>query len=138
MRLSLHSNVIFKASALWADAFYNSICPCVCVCLFVCSLFEVPFNGLFAPTSRSRMSNIFRDMESLGKSNGKKRSQIQTFLFVSSLKLPRKKKVFFCVLILPYKTWWKPRFPMDWRPLVEGYIANIGISLVVFEFLSFG
>ena len=23
--------------------------------------FEVPFNGLFAPTSRSRMSNIFRD-----------------------------------------------------------------------------
>ena len=21
---------------------------CVCVCLFVCSLFEVPFNGLFA------------------------------------------------------------------------------------------
>ena len=31
---------IFKASALWADAFYKSICPyvcvsvCVCVCLF--------------------------------------------------------------------------------------------------------
>ena len=29
--------------------------------------FEVPFNGLFAPTSRSRMSNIVRDSESLGK-----------------------------------------------------------------------
>ena len=29
--------------------------------------FEVPFNGLFAPTSQSRMSNIFRDSESLGK-----------------------------------------------------------------------
>ena len=41
-------------------------------------------------------------------------------------------------LILPYKTWWKPRFPMDWRPLVEGYIANIGISLDVFEFWRFG
>ena len=27
---------------------------------------------------------------------------------------------------------------MDWRPLVEGYIANIGISLFVFEFLRFG
>ena len=40
------------------------------VCLFVCLFtFEVPFNGLFAPTSRSRMSNIFRDSESLGKSN---------------------------------------------------------------------
>ena len=25
------SMVIFKASALWADAFYKSICPCVCV-----------------------------------------------------------------------------------------------------------
>ena len=67
--------VIFKASALWADAFYKSKCPSVCmfVCLFT---FEVPFNGLFAPTSRSRMSNIFRDSESLGKSNGKKWSQI--------------------------------------------------------------
>ena len=32
--------------------------------------FEVPFNGIFAPTYRSRMSNIFRDSESLGKSNG--------------------------------------------------------------------
>ena len=32
----------------------------MCVCVFVCLFtFEVPFNGLFAPTSRSRMSNIF-------------------------------------------------------------------------------
>ena len=52
-----------------------SVCPSVrvSVCLFN---FEVPFNGLFSPTSRSRMSNIFRDSESLGKSNGKKWSQI--------------------------------------------------------------
>ena len=43
---------------------------CVFVCLSVCLFtFEVPFNGLFAPTSRSRMSNIFRDSESLGKRN---------------------------------------------------------------------
>ena len=34
--------------------------------------FEEPFKRLFAPTSRSQMSNIFRDLESLGKSNGKK------------------------------------------------------------------
>jgi hypothetical protein len=72
--------IIFKASALWADSFYKSKCPlsvslsvCLSVCLFT---FEVPFNGLFAPTSRCRMSNIFRDSESLGKSNGKKWSQI--------------------------------------------------------------
>ena len=72
-------NTHFKASALWADAFYKSKCPSVCVfvrpcvCLFT---FEVPFNGLFAPTSQSRMSDIFRDLESLGKSNGKKWSNI--------------------------------------------------------------
>ena len=31
---------IFKASALWADAFYKSKCPsvCLCECLSVCSL----------------------------------------------------------------------------------------------------
>ena len=94
--------VIFKASALWADAFYKSKCPsvCPCVCVSVCPsvclfTFEVTFNGLFAPTSRSRMSNIFRDSESLGKSNGKKWSQIWTFLFKNCLKSPSKQKVFF-------------------------------------------
>ena len=65
--------LVFKASALWADAFYKSkfpyVCLFVCVCVFT---FEVPFNGLFSPTSRSWMSNIFRDSEFLGKSNGKK------------------------------------------------------------------
>ena len=50
-----------------------SICPSVCVSvrLFVrVFTFEVPFKHLFALTSR--MSNIFRDLESSGKSNGKK------------------------------------------------------------------
>ena len=60
------------------------------VCVFT---FEVPFKSLFAPTSRSRMSNIFRDPESLGKSNGKKWSQIGTFLFGSCLKSPLPKKM---------------------------------------------
>jgi hypothetical protein len=41
------------------------------------------------------MSNIFRDSESSGKSNGKKWSNIWTFLFGSGLKSPRKKKFFF-------------------------------------------
>ena len=41
------------------------------------------------------MSNIFRDSESLGKSNGKKWSNIWTFLFGSGLKSPSKKKSFF-------------------------------------------
>ena len=66
-----------------------SVCPSVR--LFT---FEVPSNGLFAPTSRSRMSNIFKDSESLGKSNGKKWSQIRTFFFKNCLKSPLKKKFF--------------------------------------------
>ena len=54
---------------------------CVFVCVFFCPfIFEVPFNF---PTSRSRMSNIFRDSESLGKSN-------------------KKKKGFLCILGPPY------------------------------------
>ena len=71
---------------------------CLCVCLSVCV--SVPFRVVyfeahFAPTSRSRMSEIFRDSESLGKSAGKKWSQNWTFLLGSGLKLPRKKKFFF-------------------------------------------
>ena len=53
---------------------------------------SVFFKGFFAPTSWSRMSNIFKDSEFLGKSNGKKWSNIWTFLFGSGR---AKKKVFF-------------------------------------------
>ena len=42
------------------------------------------------------MSNIFRDSESLGKSNGEKWSHIWTFLFGSVLKSPFQKKFFCC------------------------------------------
>ena len=71
--------LIFKATALLANAFYKSVCPPVypSVCLSVCVFTsEVPFKRLFATTSQSRMSNIFRDSESLGKSSGKNWSQI--------------------------------------------------------------
>ena len=69
----------------------------VCVLLFVClSPFHViDFEAYFDPTSRSRMSKIFRDLESLGKSAGKKWSQNWTFLLGGGLKLPRKKSLFF-------------------------------------------
>ena len=89
------NSLIFKASALWTNAFYKPKCPSVrlSVCPSVHVLtFEVLFKRLFAPTFRSRMSNIFRDSESLGKSNGKKWSQIGTFLFGSGLKSPNKQK----------------------------------------------
>ena len=147
-RVTCHMS-LFKASALWADAFYKSKCPSVCPCvrLSVCSLlryrltvflpplpevgcpicleirnpwgkvmernglryehlclklskiaaqkksfflhffrFSIFFTCLFAPISQSRMSNIFKDSESLGKSNVKKWSQIWTFLIENCLK----------------------------------------------------
>ena len=58
--------IIFKASALWANAFYKLICPYVCVSVYLLT-FEVLFKRLFAPTSQSRMSNISGDSESLEK-----------------------------------------------------------------------
>ena len=70
-----HRSAIFKASALLVDAFYKSKCPSVRVPVRLFT-FEVPFKRLFAPTSGSRMSKLFRDSESLGKSNEKKWSQI--------------------------------------------------------------
>ena len=79
---------------------YRSAVVCVSVCPSVCPsvrlfTFEVSFKRLFAPTSRSRMPNIFWDSESLGKSNWKKWSQIWFFFwFGSGLKLPRKKSLF--------------------------------------------
>ena len=45
---------VFKALALWADAFFKSKCPSVCPCVCPCVrlfTFEVPFKPLFAPTS---------------------------------------------------------------------------------------
>ena len=81
--------LIFKASSLWADSFYKSICPSVCLSVCVFTL-EVSFKHLFSPTSQSRMSNIFRDSESLGKNKGNKWSQMRIFLFGSGLKSPQK------------------------------------------------
>ena len=85
-----------------------SVCPSVCVFTY-----EVPFKRLFAPPSQSRMSNIFRDSESLGKSNGKKWSQIGTFQFGSGLSYRRKKSFFggwFCDICFFYfvltALWW--------------------------------
>ena len=48
-----------------------SVCPSVR--LFT---FEIPFKSLFVPTSQIRISNVVRDLESMGKSNEKKWSQI--------------------------------------------------------------
>ena len=64
---AMSNNDIFKASALWADAFYKSKCPSVClsVCLSVCVFtFEVSFKRLFAPTSMQNTVLSFTERRS--------------------------------------------------------------------------
>ena len=57
--------MIFKASALLADALYKLKCPCAClyVCVCPCAHFEVPFKRLFDLTSQGWVSKMFRDSE---------------------------------------------------------------------------
>ena len=69
---------------------------CLSLCLFT---FEVPFKRLFAPTSQSRMSNIFKVSESLGKNNEKNGSDLNIFVWKWS-KIAAQKKFFFADFIL--------------------------------------
>ena len=71
-----------------------SVCPSVR--LFVCSLLRYRLNVFLPPLPEVGCPIFFRDSESLGKSNGKKWSQIWRFLFGSGLKLPRQKNLDFC------------------------------------------
>ena len=100
-------NLIFKVSVLWANAFYKlqclSVCPCVHVFVRLFTLtFEVPFSRFFSPTSQSWMSKVFRDSESLGKSNEKKWSPIWIFTNKRCKNAAQKKNsVFFANSALP-------------------------------------
>ena len=60
--------------------------------IFFFLTFEVPSKCLFAPTSQSGMSKFFRDLESLGKSGGKKWFQFWTFLSRKLFKIAAAKK----------------------------------------------
>ena len=127
---------IFKASAFWADAFYKSKCPSVClsVRLFVrvcvCSLLRYRLNVFLPHFPKSDVQYFLEIQNPLGKVKGRSGLRFEHF-FLKIVKNCSAKKSFF-LMILPYKTWWKPRFPMDLRPLVEGRIANFGISLDIF------
>ena len=108
------------------------------VCVFVrLFTFEIPFKRLFAPLPKVNCPKIFEIRNPWGKAVEISGLRFEHFLFGTGLKLLPKKNNFFW-LILSYKTCWKPRLPMDERPLIEGYIANFGISQEIFEFLRFG
>ena len=81
-----------------------SICLCVCVYVFSVCL-SVHFlryrsNVFLPPISQTQMSKIFRDLESLGKSNGKKCFQIWKPLRIKGVKSLHKKCFFFCEFCL--------------------------------------
>ena len=65
--------LVFKESAL--GRFFHRVAMSVYVFICLSPFHVLHFEAYFAPTSRSRMTNIFRDSESLGKSAGKKWSQ---------------------------------------------------------------
>ena len=77
--------------------------------MFVCASVR-PFNGLFPPTSQRQMSQLFRFSESLGKSNGKKWSQIWKLFRIKGENLPWPKNVIRNIfhLFIPLKLFLAP------------------------------
>ena len=85
---------IFKASALWADAFYKSKCPSVClsVCPSLCSLLRYRLNVFLSPLPGVGCPTFLEVPNPWGKSNGKKRSQMWSFLLKKCSKIVAAKK----------------------------------------------
>ena len=74
------SDEVFSSNRPTGPIRSSSRIVCLCVCLL--SPFHVlDFEAYFAPTSRSRMSKVFRDSESLGKSAGKSGLRIEHFSY---------------------------------------------------------
>ena len=105
---------LFKASALWADAFYKSICPSVrlCVCLVT---FEVPFNGLLPPLHEVGCPIFLEIRNPWGKIIERSGLTFEHFRF-EVVSNRRAKKSFF-LLILPWSTllWHRCYYPHRWR-----------------------
>ena len=104
-----------------------SLCLCVCP-LFMYQILRPPLPEFGCP----KFLEIRNPWGKVLERNG-----LRSEYFCREVVQDRRVKKSLFLLILPYKTWWKPRFPIDQRPLVKGYIANFGISLDVFEFFRF-
>ena len=112
-----------EKNSFWANfAFMNWI--------FFISMFLTPFNSLFAPTSCSLISKLFRFLEFLGKINGKKWSQIWKLLLIKGAKSPRPFfNVFYFYLFTLLKRLFAPtsqspmtklfRFWNPWRKVIK-------------------
>ena len=91
-----YSIILFKASALWADAFCKSKCPSVCVfvCPFVCSLLRYRLNVFWPPLPKVGCPIFLEIQNPWGKVMV--RSGLRFKHFCSKVVLNRRaKKVFF-------------------------------------------
>ena len=83
----------------------------MCVCVCVCSLLRYPLT-VFLPPLRKVGCPIFLEFRNpWGKVLDRSGIGIEHFCW-EVVYNRRVQKISF-LLILPYKTWWKPRFPMD-------------------------
>ena len=86
-----------------------SVCPSVR--LSVCSLLRYRLNVFLFPLPEVGCPIFLEIQNPWGKVMERSGFRFKHFVWKLS-KIAAQKKVFF-LLILPYKTWWKPRFPMD-------------------------
>ena len=97
---SLHNNPnhisqTFKESALWADSFYKSKCPYVCLCVSLSAILSHSISRSFCPHFLKSNVPSFWFSESLGKRNGKKWYQILKLLLIKGIKSPWRKSFFY-------------------------------------------
>ena len=88
MALTIHTTNFQRIGPL--GQFFLWVKMSIYVPVWCLSHFPTSFNAIFAPTSWSPMSKLFKF--SFGKSNGKNWSQIGKLLFMKGVKLPRQKK----------------------------------------------
>ena len=127
--------VFFKASALWADAFYKSKCPPVCLSVRVCvrSLLRYRLNVFWPPLPEVGCQIFLEIRNPWGKVM--ERSGLRQEHFGLKIVFNRRTKIgFLLLLILPYTKGGNHAQ----RPLVEGRIANFCISFcVLHDFFRF-
>ena len=103
-----------QSIGIWVVAFYKSKCPPVCpsVCLSVCSLLRYRLKVLLPPLPKVGCPIFLEIWNSWGQIMERSGLRFEHFC-LEVVKNRHTKKLFFFWMILPYKTRWKPRFPMD-------------------------
>ena len=89
---------IFKASVLWVDAFYKSICPyvCLCVCLCVCSLLRYRLNVFLPPLPEVKCPKFVEIRNPWGKVMERSGLTFEHFCLKVVSNRRAKKKLVFC------------------------------------------